>query len=195
MELAAILNKKNMSVYRCAKESNVPYTTLLDIVKGKTKIEKCTAETVYRLAKALNIAMEELLEEHLEGNKSMPYRSDFETFKSTICHLVKDRGDMDFIIETLRENKIRLYWDRKWHPESFYLLAMIDYLSRENGLPLCRDYEDIRSCTLPEPLYPRDINLAAKLDASLDLRKQSFEEAIPEFKRFNIVESGIRDVY
>lgn len=88
MELAAILKRKNISVYRCSKESNVPYTTLLDIVKGKTKIEKCTAETVYRLAKTLDVAMEELLEKHLEGKKAMLYRSDFETFKSNICHLV-----------------------------------------------------------------------------------------------------------
>lgn len=146
------IKKEKISVYRCSKESNVPYTTLLDIVKGKTKIEKCTAETVYRLAKVLNIAMEELLEERLEDRKLMLYRSDFETFKSNICHLVKDRGDIDFIIDTLKEDKIRLYWDRKWYPESFYLLAMIDYLSRENELPLCQDYEDIRSCTLPEPL-------------------------------------------
>lgn len=195
MELVTILKNKGISVYRCSKESNVPYTTLLDIVKGKTKIEKCTAETVYKLAKVLNIAMEELLEEYLEGENSMPYRSDFETFKSNICHLVKDRGDIDFIIDTLKTDEIRLYWDRKWYPESFYLLAMIDYLSRENGLPLCQDYEDIRSCTLVEPLYPRDINLAAKLNTSLDLRRQSIEEAIPEFKRFNIVESRIRDVY
>lgn len=195
MELVTILKNKGISVYRCSKESNVPYTTLLDIVKGKTKIEKCTVETVYKLAKVLNIAMEELLEEYLEGENSMPYRSDFETFKSNICHLVKDRGDIDFIIDTLKTDEIRLYWDRKWYPESFYLLAMIDYLSRENGLPLCQDYEDIRSCTLSEPLYPRDINLAAKLNTSLDLRRQSIEEAIPEFKRFNIVESRIRDVY
>ena len=87
------------------------------------------------------------------------------------------------------------HWDREWYPESFYLLAMIDYLSRENGLPLCQDYEDIRSCALLEPLYPRDFNLTAKLNRSLDLRKQSMEEAIPEFKRFNIIESEIRDVY
>ncbi len=129
------------------------------------------------------------------GKNFMLYRNNFETFKSNICHLVKDRGDMDFIIDILKTDKIRIYWDREWYPESFYLLAMIDYLSRENGLPLCQDYEDIRSCALLEPLYPRDFNLTAKLNRSLDLRKQSMEEAIPEFKRFNIIESEIRDVY
>ena len=30
--------------------------------------------------------------------------------------MVKDKGDMDFIIDVLRENEIRMYWDRKWYP-------------------------------------------------------------------------------
>lgn len=195
MELNALLKQKDMSVYQCSKESRVPYTTLLDLVKGKTRIEKCAAETVYKLAKALGIAMEELLQERMEEGTAVPYRSKFETFKSNVCHLVKDKGDIDFIIDTLKSSKIRDYWNREWYPESFYLLAMVDYLSKENGLPLCKDYDDIRSYTLSDPLYPRDIMLMEKLDSSLDMREQSRKEAIPEFMRFNIVESGIRDVY
>lgn len=71
---------------------------------------------------------------------------------------------------------------------------MVDYLSRENGLPLCNDYEDIRNCKQSEPLYPKDIILAAKLDVSLDKKEQCLKEAIPEFLRFNIIESEIRNV-
>ncbi|MBD5550724.1 MAG: helix-turn-helix transcriptional regulator [Lachnospiraceae bacterium] len=194
MKLASLLREKQLSVYQCAKESSVPYTTLLDIVKGKTRIEKCTAETIYKLAKTLNVAMEELLAECFKENESTPDSRDFEIYKSNICHLVKDKGDIEFIIDTLKENKIRTYWERKWYRESFYLLAMVDYLSRENDLPLCNDYEDIRNCTLSEPLYPRDVILAAKLDASLDVKEQCLKEAIPEFMRFNIVESEIRNV-
>lgn len=171
MELNALLKQKDMSVYQCSKESRVPYTTLLDLVKGKTRIEKCAAETVYKLAKALGIAMEELLQEHMEKGTAVPYRSKFEIFKSNVCHLVKDKGDIDFIIDTLKSGKIRDYWNREWYPESFYLLAMVDYLSKENGLPLCKDYDDLRNCTLPEPLYPRDIMLMEKLDSSLDMRE------------------------
>ncbi|MCI8710570.1 MAG: helix-turn-helix transcriptional regulator [Dorea sp.] len=195
MELNALLKQKNMSVYQCSRESKVPYTTLLDLVKGKTRIEKCAAETVYKIAKALGIAMEELLQERMEGGAAVSHRSKFETFKSNVCHLVKDKGDIDFIIDTLKSDKIRDYWRREWYPESFYLLAMVDYLSKHNGLPLCREYDDIRSRTLSEPLYPRDIMLMAKLDSSLDMREQSRKEAIPEFMRFNIVESEIRNVY
>lgn len=194
MELASLLREKQLSVYQCAKESSVPYTTLLDIVKGKTRIEKCTAETIYKLAKTLNVAMEDLLAECFRENQNTSDSRDFEIYKSNICHLVKDKGDIGFIIDTLKENQIRTYWERKWYPESFYLLAMVDYLSRENDLPLCNDYEDIRNCTLSEPLYPRDVILAAKLDASLDVKEQCLKEAIPEFMRFNIVESEIRNV-
>ena len=194
MELMSLLKEKQLSVYQCAKESHVPYTTLSDIVKGKTRIEKCTAETLYKLAKTLNVAMEELLTECFKENEDTSDVRDFEVYKSNICHLVKDKGDIDFIVDTLKENRIRTYWERKWYRESFYLLAMVDYISRENDLPLCKDYEDIRNCTLSEPLYPRDVILAAKLDASLDVKQQCLKEAIPEFMRFNIIESEIRNV-
>ena len=194
MELMNLLKEKQLSVYQCAKESQVPYTTLSDIVKGKTRIEKCTAETIYKLARTLHVTMEELLTECFKEDENAPNLRDFEIYKSNICHLVKDKGDIDFIIDTLKENQIRTYWERQWYRESFYLLAMVDYLSRENELPLCNDYEDIRNCTLPEPLYPWDIVLAAKLDGSLDMKKQCLKEAIPEFLRFNIIESEIRNV-
>lgn len=195
MALSELLKSKNMSVYQCSKESRVPYTTLADLVNGKTKLGRCSAETVYKLSKVFHVTMEELLENHAESVSGMPYRSSFETFKSNVCHLVKDKGDIDFIVDTLKGNKIRVYWNRKWYPESFYLLAMVDYLSRENGLPLCQDYDDIRSRTMDEPIYPRDVMMAEKLNPALDARKASLENAIPEFLRFNIVEGEIRNVY
>ena len=35
MSLKEILEKKNMSIYRLAKASNVPYATCSDLVRGK----------------------------------------------------------------------------------------------------------------------------------------------------------------
>lgn len=182
------LAEKNMSAYRLSKVSGIPYTTLNELLRGKTKIPNCTADTLYRLSKALDVSMEELLLESRE------YRSSFETFKSNICHHVKDQGDLDFIITTLQSEDIRHYWERKWYPEAFYLLAMVDYLSRENGLPICEDFNDIRACSLKEPIYPRDISLAVRISADLDQRTLCMQEAIPEFMRFNIIESEVRNV-
>ena len=122
--LQDVLREKSMSIYRLAKESDLPYATVNDICNGKARLEKCSAETVYRLARALDISMEDLLA------PCFLKRSSFENFKSTVCHRVKEMGDIDFIIDTLERQDIRTYYDRKWYPESLYLLAMLDFLSR-----------------------------------------------------------------
>lgn len=187
--LKSILKQKNMSIYQCAKLSGIPYTTLSEVIRGKTRLEKCTAEVVYKLSKILDISMEDLISDSVE------VRCDFEIFKSNICHRVKDEGDLDFIISVLESDDIHRYWSKKWYPEAFYLLAMIDYLSRENNVPLCNKYDDIRSGSLKSTLYPKDVLMAAKLSSKLDRREECKREAIPEFMRFNIVEGGIRNVY
>lgn len=190
MQLSMLLEQKDMSTYQCSKISGIPYTTLLELVKGKTHIEKCAAETIYRLADVLDTTMDELYRKL----RSSDNRVAFETFKSNVCHFVKEKGDIDFIIDTLKSDDIGQYWSRKWYPEAYYTLAMIDYLSRENHLPVCTNYDSIRSTSLKETLFPRDITLAASLDPSLDVREKAIAESIPEFIRFNIVEKEIRNV-
>ena len=187
--LEAILNERNMSIYQCAKLSGIPYTTLSEVVRGITRIEKCSAETVYRLSKVLHVSMEDLMMDSIER------RSDFEVFKSNVCHQVKDQDDLDFIVTTLQKDDISRYWKKKWYPEAFYLLAMIDYLSRINDIPLCTKYDDIRSHSLEVPLYPREVLMAERLGTMNDMKKQCRQQAIPEFLRFNIIESEIKNVY
>lgn len=55
-----ILKKQNMTKYRLAVEAGIPHATLNDICSGKTRIEKCSAETIYKLAKVLGVSMEML---------------------------------------------------------------------------------------------------------------------------------------
>jgi len=62
MVIDDLLRKRNMTKYRLAVLAGIPHATLSDICSGKTKLEKCSAETVYRLAKALGISMELLTE-------------------------------------------------------------------------------------------------------------------------------------
>ena len=57
-----LLASRKMTKYRLAREAGIPHTTLSDICSGRTKLEKCTAETVYKLSKALNVPMELLTE-------------------------------------------------------------------------------------------------------------------------------------
>ena len=121
-------------------------------------------------------------------------RSSFEVFKSNVCHQVKDKGDIDFIIETLETNEVRILYDRKWYAEAFYLLAMVDYLSRVNDAPLCTNYNDIRTQKLRDLLYPAGVMLMDAVQGTDKHRRECMSSAIPEFLRFNIVESEVRDV-
>ena len=62
MVIDTLLEKRHMTKYRLAVEAGIPHATLNDICSGKTKLEKCSAETVYKLAKVLGVSMEPLTE-------------------------------------------------------------------------------------------------------------------------------------
>lgn len=62
MVINALLKKRGMTKYRLAVQAGIPHATLNDICSGKTKLEKCSAETIYKLANALSVSMELLTE-------------------------------------------------------------------------------------------------------------------------------------
>lgn len=187
-----LLQEKNMSRYRLSKESGVPMTTITDICSGKATLDKCAAGTLYKIAKTLGSTVDSLLENYT--SQSPDYRCSFEVFKSNICHRVNDVGDVDFIIETLESDEIRKLYNQQWNREAFYLLAMVDYLSRLNDLPACTNYNDIRKHKLEKICFPEGIIVASQVIGDERIKENAIKNAIPEFMRFNIVENEVRDV-
>ena len=185
MIINTILEQKNMSKYRLAKVAGVPQTTVVDICSGKAKLENCSAGTVYKLAQALDTTVESLIE----------YRPAFDVFKSSVCHRVKEMGDMDFILAVLESNEIRRFYQKHWYLESLYLLAMVDYLSRENDIPVVTDYNDLRRTKLQDTVYPVSVHARCIASGNDTAKNESRAEAIPEFLRHNIVEAEVRNVY
>lgn len=61
MEMQRLLDEKNLTKYKLSQISGVPKTTIMDICSGKSKLEQCSARTVYLLAKALDCSMESLI--------------------------------------------------------------------------------------------------------------------------------------
>ena len=121
-------------------------------------------------------------------------RPSFETFKSGVCHELKWKGDIDYILYLLESGIIREYFKKKWYPESLYLLAMLDYLSRINEVPLCTGYDDLRKCRLKSRVYPSDTILMQAMYQDDGYLERARKDAIPEFLNFNIVECNVRDV-
>ena len=147
---------------------------------------------MYKIAKVLGVTVDSMLENNYVDK--VDYRCSFETFKSNTCHHVKDIGDIDFIIETLEADEIRKLYERSWYREALYLLAMVDYLSRINDLPLCTNYNDIRAQKLERPYFPAGVIVSYAATGDERIKEKALANAIPEFLRFNIVEGEVRNV-
>ena len=106
----------------------------------------------------------------------------------------KDLGDIDFLLNVLENDEIHILYTKRWYPEAFYLLAMVDYLSRENEIPICTKYNNIRSQKLSKPIYPAGVIVTSEVLKSDEPLKKAEKKAIPEFLRFNIVESEVRNI-
>lgn len=183
-----LMKAQNMSMYSLSKNSGIPYATIHDICNDRVKLGKCNAETVYKLARTLNVPMETILEPEMEE------RANFELFKSNVCHRLKEQGDIDFMLDIIQSDIIRTYYDRKWYRESFYLLGMLDYVSRMNNIPQCTAYDDIRCGKLSRVVYPASVLVMCAVAHDDSPKNEALKQAIPEFLRFNIVESEVRNV-
>ncbi|MEE1125238.1 MAG: hypothetical protein U0L18_04795 [Acutalibacteraceae bacterium] len=69
--------------------------------------------------------MESLIETRLDK------RIDFELLKSNTCHRLKELGDIDFIIKTLEDDRIRKYYKKNGIPKAcIFLLCLITSAER-----------------------------------------------------------------
>jgi transcriptional regulator with XRE-family HTH domain len=66
MNISDALENKKITQYRLAVQSGVPQATLSDILNGKTRIEKCSGETLYKLSSVLGVSIEDLISESIE---------------------------------------------------------------------------------------------------------------------------------
>ena len=135
MKLKNLMDERQMSIYRLSQISHIPYSTLSDLVNGKTSIMKCSLSTVSKIANALQVDVNVFVEPEDKFARWYDEQS-FELFKSNVCHILKNQGDIAFIIDTLEQDRIRTLYQRHQFAKAFYMLAMLDYLCRVNDIPI-----------------------------------------------------------
>ena len=108
MGINEIIIQSGMTKYRVAKLSGIPHATLNDLCSGKTHIEKCSGETLYRLAKALQVSIEMLLESAMEQKLQLE-RIQILKVQSYECGLPSYlQHDLDAFKEGLKTNSTLL---------------------------------------------------------------------------------------
>lgn len=184
--LKKYLKEKHISIKEISDNAGIAYSTVNYIVNHRTPIEKCTCETLYKIAQYLNISMDRLY----EMNRQYTLQ-DFEIFKSEVAHSIKSKSQIGFLLEVLQSDIIERYWTENHRIQALYLLSMVDYLSRINHVPLCTKYDELRKARIEPMIVP----LSGKLiSAVLGKDAYDYSDCIPEFLAHGIIEGDIFNV-
>ena len=189
-----LIKEKDFSISDLSVLSGVPYSTVHDLVSGKKDIRNCSMNVGYKIAKVLDVSMEQLYFESIEEEK-FSYQK-FDLFKSNVCHMVKNLGELGFIEKSLIEDFTGRYWNLKQYPQAYYMLAMTDFLSERNGVPLYINYHEYRLQKLNEMVFPYSaiLEIAMNPQRKEEIQNRYIEHAEPNFLKYGIVEGDVFNV-
>lgn len=201
MYLMNLMNKKCMTRSDLSMMSDVPDSTLRDILSGKTQIDHCEAATIYGIADALGTTVEDILDHYwdecLEDDdeevwKRQPLHDGHTLllFYSTVDKLVQLRQaveDADLASCFSSEPFIDYFFDKGFYREAFFLLGITDYLNRKLGKKTEPRFDAYRVYRLDNPVY--SLSTLEEYDDPEELKNaKAYAEAyaIPELAAFNI---------
>jgi len=172
MQLKKELEKRNIDPEELASIISMPISLLNDILEENIELEDCAYKYLKGIANVLRISVDFLV-----------YKYEmFQTFRNNLHHELKDKGDLALVYDILKGGSIDYYYYHEDYPKAFYLLALVDFLSKKHGIDLCTNYNEMRFQRLEEPFYIGD-----------NVEGRSFENCIEEFKKYNIFEGDLYD--
>ena len=197
MYLNELMNACHMSRAELSARSNIPESTLRDILNGKAQLDRCEAATLYNIAYALDVSVEDILEGYWDAlERDAPARiavhddsslMNFYVLADSMLGRLRATGDLAFIDGIDQNGWIeRLYQGREYRC-ALFLLGTMDYLCRKNGVRQVARYDEYRKARLDRPVYAlRTLNVNDDDGAFQRVRTEAENSAIPELGRYGI---------
>ena len=197
MYLNELMNACHMSRAELSARSNIPESTLRAILNGKAQLDRCEAATLYNIAYALDVSVEDILEGYWDAlERDAPSRTsvhdenslmNFYVLADSMLGRLRATGDLAFIDGIDQNGWIeRLYQGREYRC-ALFLLGMMDYLCRKNGVRQVARYDEYRKARLDGPVYAlRTLNVNDDDGAFQRARTEAENNAIPELGRYGI---------
>ena len=197
MYLNELMNSRNLTRAELSARSNIPESTLRAILNGKAQLDRCEAATLYNIAYALDVSVEDILEGYWDAlERDAPARiavhddsslMNFYVLADSMLGRLRATGDLAFIDRIDQNGWIeRLYQGREYRC-ALFLLGMLDYLCRENGVRQVARYDEYRKARLDGPVYAlRTLNVNDDDGAFQRVRTEAENNAIPELGRYGI---------
>ena len=143
------LKERKLSVYKLSEISNVPYTTLNELINGKKSIEDCKIKTIENIVKALNCSIETLLS--LLNGKNIVISNSWEENKEKLFFFPtvvnNDNYDSNRIHPLMQKKVNEIYWLIE---EKLRLLAStinsweVETRCNDNFVALLEDINDVK---------------------------------------------------
>ena len=191
--LRSVLNDKNISLYQLEKASHISHATLNDIYNERSNIDNCSILVMSKIAASLNMDIDDLYKKLTYRDLSLfTYNEDFDLFKSDTLQRLKREKEEDFIKRMAATDVINNYYQHNKYKEALYLLALLDYLSKKNSLPLLKQYDYLRDYKLDKVYVSKSLYLLLAYRSTTVT--SIYKECIKEFLKYNIVEAEIDNV-
>ena len=197
MYLNELMNACHMSRAELSARSNIPESTLRAILNGKAQLDRCEAATLYNIAYALDVSVEDILEGYWDAlERTAPARiavhddsslMNFYVLADSMLGRLRATGDLAFIDGIDQNGWIeRLYQGREYRC-ALFLLGTMDYLCRKNGVRQVARYDEYRKARLDGPVYAlRTLNVNDDDGAFQRARTEAENSAIAELGRYGI---------
>lgn len=197
MYLNEMMNDCHMSRAELSARSNIPESTLRDILNGKAQLDRCEAATLYNIAYALDVSVEDILEGYWDAlERDAPARitvhddsslMNFYVLADSMLGRLRATGDLAFIDGIDQNGWIERLYQSGQYRCALFLLGMMDYLCRKNGVRQVARYDEYRKARLDKPVYAlRTLNVNDDDGAFQRARTEAENNAIPELGRFGI---------
>ena len=196
MDLNDLMVKRHMTRAELCRMSGVPDSTLRGILSGGVQLERCQAGTLYRVAKAVNTTMEELLDGTMAAPKpeyppSRPVHEagslmPFYVLLDAVTGILLSEGDLAFMRQLRQTDWIGRYDRHRMYRAALLLLGLNDYLCRKHGITPDSRYDALRHLRLDRPVYSLDTLEKDDCGSYEQAKAWAENHAIPELARFSI---------
>ena len=197
MYLNELMNSRNLTRAELSARSNIPESTLRAILNGKAQLDRCEAATLYNIAYALDVSVEDILEGYWDAlERDAPVciavhdensLMNFYVLADSMLGRLRATGDLAFIDGIDQNGWIELLYQGREYRCALFLLGMLDYLCRKNGVRQVARYDEYRKVRLDGPVYAlRTLNVNDDDGAFQRARTEAENNAIPELGRYGI---------
>lgn len=194
MTICDMINHAGLSFEELCKKTEIPASTLSDILSGKAELTHCQARTIQKLSHGIGLSMDELME--LDSlARSVPEKNEsgklhklcspdvFSAFRGDLLDILQHVDEETFIYAAAQTEFVESMYEAGLCAQALYSLGLIDYLCDKHGIPRLEQYNKYRGDTMEKTVFSYSGSECRLIEY------MCFVDLIPQLLKFNFAET------